>query len=88
MDREERLAKALKRVKIAERLRMVLLFPCLFIVLFMFYGEKFCAGTEWFEGTKMPLYNVLFFAVIFMFILSVLRIFFAKAYNDIVRDNK
>lgn len=88
MDRAEQLAKAMKKVKTAERLRMVLLFPCLLIVLFLFYGNKFWAGAEWFEGTKLPLYNVLFFAVIAMFILSVARIFFAKAYNDIVRKGR
>lgn len=88
MNREEQLAKAMKRVKAAERLRMILLFPCLLIVLFLFYGNKFCAGAEWFEGTKLPLYNILFFAVIIMLILSILRIFFAKAYNDIVRSGR
>lgn len=88
MDRDEQLAKAMKKVKTAERLRMALLFPCLLIVLFLFYGNKFCAGAEWFEGTKLPLYNVLFFAVIIMLVLSVMRIFFAKSYNDIVRKRK
>lgn len=88
MGRDEQLAKAMKKVKTAEKLRMALLFPCLLIVLFLFYGEKFWAGAVWFEGTKLPLYNVLFFAVVIMLVLSMARIYFAKAYNDIVRKGK
>jgi hypothetical protein len=88
MNREEQLTKAMKRVKTAENLRMVFLFPCLLIVLFLFYGNKFMPDSQWFESTKIPLYNVLFFAVIIMLVLSVLRIFFAKSYNDIIRKSR
>jgi hypothetical protein len=85
---DEQLQKAYRKVKLAENLRMLLLFPCLLIVLFLFYGDKFCGEAEWFQGMKMPLYNVLFFAVIIMFILSVARIFFAKSYNSLVKKSR
>jgi hypothetical protein len=88
MNKDEQLAKAMKRVKTTENLRMVFLFPCLLIVLFLFYGNKFMPDNQWFESTKLPLYNVLFFAVIIMLVLSVLRIYFAKSYNDIIRKSR
>lgn len=85
---DEQLQKAFRKVKLAENLRMFLLFPCLLIVLFLFYGDKFWGETEWFQGTKLPLYNVLFFAVIIMLVLSVVRIFLVRLYNNLVKKNR
>jgi uncharacterized membrane protein YidH (DUF202 family) len=85
---DEQLQKAFRKVKLAENLRMLLLFLCLLIVLFLFYGDKFWGEAEWFQSTKLPLYNVLFFVVIIMFVLSVVRIFLVKSYNSLVKKSK
>ncbi|MBO4980427.1 MAG: hypothetical protein J6C84_00800 [Lachnospiraceae bacterium] len=82
---DEALKKAMHRIKVADRIRYVCLFPSLFMVLFLFYGAKFFSGAEWFESTKMVLYNVLFFAVLIMLVSSVLKIFFAMSYNKLLK---
>ncbi len=85
---DEELQKAMKRIKTADHIRLAFLFPCLFIVLFLFYGAKFWTGAEWFEGSKIVFYNILFFAVLIMLGSSILKIFFAMAYNNLVKKKR
>ncbi len=85
MEKDEQLQKAMNRIKAADRIRHICLFPSLFIMLYLFYGAKAWEGVLWFEKSRMILYNVLFYAVLIMLASSVVKIFFAKSYNDLVK---
>ena len=87
-ENDRQLEKAMKRIKTADHIRLAFLFPCLFIVLYLFYGAKFWEGVEWFEGSRTVMYNILFFAVLIMLASSVVKIFLAMAYNNLVRKSK
>lgn len=88
MEKDEELKKAFRRVKTADHVRLAALFPSLFIVLFLFYGNKFLAEAVWFGNCQAVLYNVLFFAVLIMLGASVVKILLAASYNRLLKKKK
>lgn len=84
----EMLKKALHRVKIADRIRMIFLFAALLLVLFVFYGNKVAANAAWFTNCKGVVYSLLSVVICIMLAATVAKIFLAAAYNRLVKKQK
>lgn len=80
--------KALKRVKIADKCRIGLVFIALLFVLFLFYGEKIVGDALWYITFKGFTYEILFFLILLMLLSSLLKIALVAKYNALVKKNK
>ena len=88
LSEDKDLAKAMKRVTIANKFRLVFLFAALLIVLYIFYGNKFAMESSWYPGTRGAAYSLLFFAIIAMLVCSIVKMLFAAAYNSMLKKKK
>ena len=84
-DVKEKLDKLRKKIKVADRFRLVFLFAALMMVLFIFYGNKFAMETTWYESSRVTIYNILFYAVFFMLVSSLSKIVLVTKYNRILK---
>ena len=82
------LQKAMKRVKIADRIRLVFLFAALLLVLFIFYGNKFAEEMAWYAKCKAIAYQLLALVVMLMLGATLLKMVFATAYNQLLKKKK
>ena len=82
------LQKAMKRVKIADKIRLVCLFIALLLVLFIFYGNKFAIETTWYPGFQSMAYRLLALAVMIMLGATSLKMIFAAVYNQMLKKKK
>lgn len=82
------LQKAMKRVKIADKIRLACLFIALLLVLFIFYGNKFAMETTWYLGFQSLAYELLALAVMIMLGATILKMIFATAYNQLLKKKK
>lgn len=85
LSEDKELMKAMRRVKIADRIRLVFLFVALLLVLFLFYGNKFAMETSWYPQSRGVVYSVLSLAVIIMLGATLLKMLFAAAYNRLLK---
>ncbi len=79
------LKKAMKRVKIMDKIRLAFLFIALLLVLFIFYGNKFATDTSWYQTGKSLAYEFLALAVMIMLGATILKMVFATAYNRLLK---
>lgn len=82
------LEKALKRVKIADKCRIVLIFIALLFVLFLFYGDKIVGDADWFVSFQALTYEILFFLILLMLFSTILKMTFVAKYNALVKKKK
>ena len=82
------LQKAMKKVKIADKIRLACLIIALLLVLFIFYGNKFAMETSWYAGCKAMAYQLLALAVMIMLGATILKMVFAAAYNQLLKKKK
>lgn len=86
MDTE--LEKALKRVKLADRIRIALVIIALLFVLFLFYGDKIVGDAGWYISFKALTYEILFFLILLMLLSTMLKMAFVAKYNALVKKKK
>lgn len=79
------LHKALKRVKIAEKIRFISLLLSLVLVLLVFYGNKFAVHVPWFVSSRTIIYNILFVIILILLGATISKIFLAAKYNQILK---
>lgn len=82
---KEALAKARKKVDIANKCRLAFLFIAVIVLLFIYFGNKVWEGIGWYDNTVFYLYNFLFMDIFLMLIATLIKIFFATRYNKIVK---
>lgn len=85
---EQQQKKALGRVKTADRVRLVFLCIALFLVLFVFFGNKVLAGTVWYEACRGTLYYALAADIVFMFCATLTKLFLTAVYNRLIKKDK
>ena len=79
------LQKALKRVKVADKVRLIFMFTALLIVLFIFCGNKFATEAVWYQENRACLYELLFVAIIVMLGAGLTKMILAARYNRILQ---
>lgn len=84
-EEQQRMEKALGRVKAADRFRLFFLFVALLLVLFLFYGNKFMAEAAWFVNNRQTVYDILFYDVILMFVSTIVKMVLTSKYNKFVK---
>lgn len=82
------LEKALKRVKVADKCRIALIFIALLLVLFLFYGDKIVGEAAWFISFQALTYEILFFLILLMLFSTILKMTFVAKYNALVKKKK
>ena len=82
------LDKALKRVKVAEKFRTVLVVIALLFVLFLFYGDKIVGDAGWYVTFKAFTYEILFLLILLMLLSTMCRIALVAKYNALVKKKK
>lgn len=85
---EQQLQKAMGKIKAADHFRLFFLFIALFLVLYLFYGNKFAEEAAWFLKSKDLIYNILFFDVIFMLVSTLVKMVKTASYNRLVKKVK
>lgn len=85
LSEDKELMKAMKRVKIADKVRLVCLFAALLLVLFIFYGNKFAMETSWYPDSRGTAYSLLSLAVMVMLGATIMKMVFAAAYNRLLK---
>lgn len=88
MQQDTELAKALKRVKIADKFRIIMIFIALLFVLFLFYGDKIVGDAQWYVSFKALTYEILFFLILLMLLSTMLKMAFVAKYNALVKKKK
>ena len=82
------LTRAMKRVRAANKVRLVFIFIALLAMVYIFFGDKFAAETSWYPASGSVAYFILFFAVVGMFLASLFKTVLAVAYNKLLRMKK
>ncbi|MCM1123223.1 MAG: hypothetical protein NC416_11630 [Eubacterium sp.] len=83
---KEIVAKASVPMTVANVFRWIFLMAALFIVIFLFFGNKLWGGAEWYIALSGRAYSVLLWDILLMLLSSIVRIAFAARYNKIVKN--
>ncbi|MDE6844203.1 MAG: hypothetical protein K2J99_00345 [Lachnospiraceae bacterium] len=83
---KEIVAKASVPMTIANVFRWIFLMAALFIVIFLFFGNKIWEGTAWYTALSVKAYSVLLWDILLMLLSNVVRIIFTARYNKIVKS--
>lgn len=87
-EEQQKLDKALQRVKTADKFRLFFLFTALLLVLFLFYGNKFMEEAAWFVNSRQTIYDILFYDVILMFVSTICKMVLTSSYNGLVKKQR
>lgn len=79
------LQKAMKKVKVADKIRLVFLFIALLLVLFIFYGNKFAMDASWYQTGRALAYELLALSVMIMLGATILKMVLASSYNRLLK---
>lgn len=83
---KEIVAKASVPMTIANIFRWIFLMAALFIVIFLFFGNKIWEGVEWYVALSGKAYSVLLWDILLMLLSNIVRIIFTARYNRIVKN--
>lgn len=83
---KEVVAKASVPMTIANVFRWIFLMAALFIVLFLFFGNKLWESAEWYRDLSGKAYAVLLWDILLMLVSNIMRIIFTARYNRIVKS--
>ncbi|MCM1388623.1 MAG: hypothetical protein NC231_14950 [Bacillus sp. (in: Bacteria)] len=83
---KEIVAKASVPMSIANGFRILFMLIALFLLLFIFFGNKLWEGAAWYEAFLQKAYSFLLWDILFMFISTILKMIFTVRYNHIVKN--
>ena len=83
---KEIVAKASVPMTVANGLRWFFMIIALFLVLFLFFGNKLWEGAAWYEAFRGRAYGFLLWDIALMLLCSIMRIVFTDRYNRIVNN--
>lgn len=83
---KEIVAKASIPMTIANGFRWFFLMIALFIVLFLFFGNKLWEGAEWYQTFSGKAYSFLLWDILLMLVSNIVRIGLTARYNKIVKN--
>lgn len=83
---KEIVAKASVPMTVANGFRFFFMIIALFLLLFIFFGNKLWEGAAWYEAFRQNAYSFLFWDVLLMLLSTVAKLFFTARYNHIVKN--
>lgn len=84
-EKKEALMALKKKLDIANKLRLALMFIALIILLLIFWGGKFFEGQAWFETFTRNSYKFATWDILFMLLASLAKLGLAVRYNRLVK---
>ncbi len=78
---EIELQKILRKINLVEKIRILFLFISLFMVLLVFYCNKFAMHVSWYTSNRIIIYNVLFIVILIMLISVIVKLYYVAKYN-------
>ena len=84
-EEKEIVAKASVPMTVANMFRWLFLVIALFIVLFLFFGNKLWEGVAWYDALAGKAYAFLMWDIVLMLGSIILRIIFTARYHRIVK---
>lgn len=87
-DRQEQLESAMKKVKVANGFRLTTLFVAVVLLLFLYFAPKFFENASWFMNTKVIVFRILEWDVIFLVLVTIVKTYFSVKYNRIIKAFK
>lgn len=78
---EIELLKILKKINLVEKIRILFLFISLFMVLLVFYCNKFAMHVSWYASYRVIIYNVLVAVILIMLISVFVKLYLVAKYN-------
>lgn len=85
-EEKEIVAKASVPMTVANIFRWFFLVIALFVVLFLFFGNKLWGDTAWYDVLEGKAYAFLMWDILLMLVSIILRILFTVRYNRIVKN--
>lgn len=82
---KEKIAKAKKFVKLAEKIRVVLLCVAVPLLLFIYFGDKLWGELAWFLAATQFCYGALTYLVLAIVIASFTKVFLVMYHNSLVK---
>lgn len=83
---KEIVAKASVPMTIANGFRWFFMIIALFLLLFIFFGNKIWGSTVWYQAFVQNAYSFLLWDILLMLLSSIVKIFFTVRYNHIVKN--
>ena len=83
---KEIVAKASVPMTVANVFRWIFLMAALFILIFLFFGNKLWGDAEWYIALSGRAYSVLLWDILLMLLCNIVRIAFTARYNRIVKN--
>lgn len=83
---KEIVAKASVPMTIANGFRWFFMIIALFLLLFVFFGNKIWAGAAWYQAFTQNAYSFLLWDILLMLLSTVAKMIFTVRYNHIVKN--
>lgn len=83
---KEIVAKASVPMTIANGFRWFFMIIALFLVLFIFFGNKIWGDAAWYQAFLTNAYSFLLWDILLMLISTIVKMFFTVRYNHIVKN--
>ncbi len=84
-DKKEQLLDAKGKIELANGFRLIFLFVGVIILLFLFFGNKWFEGAEWFTSASVVAFRIAEWDIILLVISTFAKLFFTAQYNKIVK---
>ncbi|MDD2972808.1 MAG: hypothetical protein PHE02_11850 [Lachnospiraceae bacterium] len=85
---KQQLQKLRKRVDRANKIRLALMFIAVFLLVLIYFGNKFYTGVAWFENMVDHTYVFLLFDIFAMLIAVFVKLGFTVSYNKYLKRHK
>lgn len=83
---KEIVAKASVPMTVANGFRWLFMIIALFLVLFIFFGNKIWGSAAWYQTFLQNAYSFLLWDILLMLLSTIVKIFFTVRYNHIVKN--
>lgn len=83
---KEIVAKASVPMTIANGFRWFFMIIALFLVLFIFFGNKIWGDAAWYQAFLKNAYSFLLWDILLMLVSTIVKMFFTVRYNHIVKN--
>lgn len=83
---KEKVAKASVPMTIANGFRWFFMIIALFLLLFLFFGNKIWGDVSWYAAFVQKAYSFLVWDILLMLVSTFVRIIFTARYNHIVKN--
>ena len=83
---KEIVAKASVPMTIANGFRWFFMIIALFLLLFVFFGNKIWEGAAWYQAFTQNAYSFLLWDILLMLLSTIVKVIFTVRYNHIVKN--